>query len=382
MKILHTSDWHIGKKLNGKSRIAEQREVLFELKDICDAEKVDLVLVAGDIFDTFTPSSEAEELFFDIIEAIATPDRALIIISGNHDDWRRLAASALLASKSNVYIFGGERAPACGKGSVFVESAGKYHCVVKNASERLYVGVLPYPGEQRFGEKKDEQTFDEKMQEWINACFAENTENLPQILLSHLFMLGGIGTDGERQIELGGTRIVGKELIPENCIYTALGHLHKRQIIDLERHILYSGSLLQYSFDEAGYEKSVTIFQVQDGKVSECKKIPFAKGKKLARLTAVGIENGKQLCLDNEDKLIQLTLHIKDVLTETQSKELMAFPNLIELKLVRTGQERDLDGADRRMLNDKQAFTEYYKYRYGNDIPDDLLEEFMKLMQE
>lgn len=75
MKIMHTSDWHIGKKLNGKSRIAEQREVLFELKDICDAEKVELVLVAGDIFDTFTPSSEAEELFFDIIEAIATPER-------------------------------------------------------------------------------------------------------------------------------------------------------------------------------------------------------------------------------------------------------------------------------------------------------------------
>ena len=93
MKVLHTSDWHIGKRLLGRERIGEQREVLREIAALCERERVELVLVAGDVFDTYLPSSEAEDLFYTSVRELAGKDRAVVIISGNHDDHIRLAAA-------------------------------------------------------------------------------------------------------------------------------------------------------------------------------------------------------------------------------------------------------------------------------------------------
>ena len=90
MRILHTSDWHIGKRLMNRERLAEQEEVLDEIIQICDSERIELVLIAGDIFDTYTPSAEAEELFFRKVKKLAGESRAVLMISGNHDDGVRL----------------------------------------------------------------------------------------------------------------------------------------------------------------------------------------------------------------------------------------------------------------------------------------------------
>ena len=125
MKILHTSDWHIGKKLNGRLRLDEQKQTLMEICLICETEGVDLVLVAGDIFDTYTPSAEAEQLFFECMKNMATPSRAVVVIGGNHDDSVRLSASHLIASNSNIYIFGGENTPSLGGETVRATRIGK-----------------------------------------------------------------------------------------------------------------------------------------------------------------------------------------------------------------------------------------------------------------
>ncbi len=383
MKILHTSDWHLGKKLvNGKSRLLEQAEVLNGLCGLCDSKNIDLVLIAGDVFDTFVPPAEAEELFFNALNRLATDTRAVIVISGNHDDSVRLSASKVIASKANAYIFGGEQAPEVGNHSVCAESTGKYHCVIKKGSEKLYVGVLPYPSEQRFGERKNDLSFEQKMQGWIDACFENNLCDLPQILVSHIFMLGGQRGESERQIELGGTRLVSKELIPKNCVYTALGHLHKRQIIDTERNILYSGSILQYAFDEAGAEKTVTVFEINDGKVENLEILPLTGGKQLAKLTALSVEDAKDLLEKYSDYHCSLTLKLKGVLSETESRDLASnYPQLIELKLEQF-EEGALDiRVDRRELNEEQVFVEYYKQKTGGENPpDELLQLYLEFM--
>ena len=109
MKILHTSDWHIGKKLINKDRLPEQAEVLDEIIQICEREQIELVLVAGDIFDTYTPSAEAEELFYEKIKKVAGENRVVLAISGNHDDGVRLSAVAPLSEEQGVYIVGNAR---------------------------------------------------------------------------------------------------------------------------------------------------------------------------------------------------------------------------------------------------------------------------------
>ena len=107
MNILHTSDWHIGKRLMDRERLPEQIAALDEIVRICDERDVDLVLVAGDVFDTYMPSADAEEVFFRAVKRIAGEKRAVVIVSGNHDDGVRLAASAPLAAEEGIYLFGG-----------------------------------------------------------------------------------------------------------------------------------------------------------------------------------------------------------------------------------------------------------------------------------
>ena len=94
MRILHTSDWHIGKRIAGRERLEEQRAILSEIADLCESERIELVLIAGDVFDTFLPSAEAEDLFYAAVKKIAAGKRAVVAISGNHDDNVRLTAAA------------------------------------------------------------------------------------------------------------------------------------------------------------------------------------------------------------------------------------------------------------------------------------------------
>ena len=155
MKILHTSDLHLGKKLNGKiTRYDEQIELLKEIGALCDSEGVDILLVAGDVFDTFIPAAEAEEIFFEFLNAVSSPSRAVVIISGNHDDWQRLSASSSLAGKYNAYIFGGENIPSIGGGLVKATNIGKNFVEIFKGEEGVYIGALPYLGEIKVGEKR------------------------------------------------------------------------------------------------------------------------------------------------------------------------------------------------------------------------------------
>lgn len=385
MKIIHTSDWHIGKKLNGRSRISEQTDILNEITDIADAEKAELVLVAGDVFDTSVPSAEAEELFFKTVMRLAKQDRAVVIISGNHDDWQRLSACRDFAALSNVYIFGGGDKPPAGniKNAVFAEKTGKYHCVInsKTSGERVYLGLLPYPCERR-GEVFEGDDFESKTASRINACFEDNAENLPVIFAAHIFMLGGTCGESERAIELGGTRLVDKKLIPDFCAYSALGHLHKRQVIDGARNIVYSGAIAGYAFDEANVEKSVTAFDFSGGKVENIKIIPIKSGKKLVNLVAASVEDGKKLLCDYSDCLVKLTLKLPHALSEKETKELAGdYPALVELNLQIANGENVEKTADRRKLSEKEAFEEYHKSKFGAAPSEELMALYLELME-
>ena len=203
MKILHTSDWHIGKRLAGRERLNEQRAVLDEIAAICERESVELVLVAGDVFDTFLPSAEAEGEFFRAVKKIAGENRCLLAISGNHDDYMRLTAAAALAEEQGIYLYGNaERIPRLyPRKRVRASEAGAHHIVfVNERGEEVFVNVLPYPNEARLKEDKaPEESFSDKMRRWIEAGQRENARALPSVFLSHLFVAGGAVSESERE---------------------------------------------------------------------------------------------------------------------------------------------------------------------------------------
>lgn len=381
MNILHTSDWHIGKRLMDRERLPEQIAALDEIARICDERAVDLVLVAGDVFDTYMPSAEAEQAFFHAISRIAGERRAVVLISGNHDDGVRLAASAPLAAQEGIYLFGGGQEIAdCGGGRpVRAVAAGEGYLVVENAQgERVYINALPYPNEARLKEEKTEESYADKLRRRIERGDAGFTGGMPHILLSHLFVAGGKVSESERDIDLGGARAVPVSLF-EGFDYIALGHLHKPQKIG--GNVRYCGSLLQYSFDERE-DKQVILLHTQGERILSVEEIGLTAGKRLIRLEEKDVLRAAALLKQYEDAYIELTLHLNAPLTSQETQMLRAANEGLVSLIVRTQGQSVLPAIKRSTLSSGELFTEYYRSVYGEAPAQELTEAFLALLEE
>ena len=381
MKILHTSDWHIGKRLMSRERLDEQAEVLDEIVEICEREEVDLVLIAGDIFDTYTPSAEAEELFYQKIKKVAGQERAVLLISGNHDDGVRLSAAAPLAEEYGIYIVGNDRR-VLGKSAktrrVYPIESGKGYVLFEKGEEKAYVSLLPYPNEARFKEEKSELPYIEQMQKWIAEGESGNTQGYPSVLMAHIFVAGGSVSDGEREIDLGGARAIPVDALP-NSDYIALGHLHKKQHMG-KGNCYYSGSPLQYAFDERA-DKSVKVFDLTNGGVQNLHDLPLTKGKKLIRLEANGVEAALELLAQYPDCHVELKLFLTAPLSGTDSKRLSSNENLVSL-LAEVQTDGALQFESRKGMSDEALFDAFYKAQYGAEARPELKTLFLQTLAE
>ena len=385
MRILHTSDWHLGKRLEGRDRTQEQRGILAEIAEIAAREEVDLALVAGDVFDTYTPSADAEDAFFEGALRLSSVCPT-VVIGGNHDDAKRLAASRLLAEKREIYIAGNNRTtfrpperPAFG---CRLSGSGEGWLVFEKGSERVYVGVLPYPNETRFQEAERGDVSDaDKIRGWMADCFRANVDGLPQILLSHLFAENAVSGGGEREISLGGARAVPKDYFPD-CAYIALGHIHKHQKLSESKNIWYSGAIAQYAFDEANAEKYVQVFDLEGGKAENIRRIPLTKGRALARLAANSLAAAETLLEKYSDRYVELTLSLEHPLAPSEYKGFMSgHPNVVSLQLDFSGAREQTAEISRRNLSDRELFESFYRSRTGSEAPEDLLALFLRLME-
>ncbi len=383
MKILHTSDWHIGKRLCGRERLDEQRAVFSEIAQICDREQIELVLVAGDVFDSYLPSAEAEDLFYDTVKMLSGGKRCVIVISGNHDDHVRLTAATALSEEQGIYLYGNnDRVPKLHAAEwIHVLETSPNHMVVENcAGERVFINILPYPNEARLKEdKKPEESFCEKMSRWISNGEVKNTRHYPSIFLSHLFVAGGQMSESEREIDLGGARAVPLGLLPPSD-YIALGHLHRRQ--QFKGNVVYSGSIMQYAFDEAGCEKSVAVFDLGEKGVQGLRQIPLTQEKKLVRLETDSADAALELLKKYPDAYIELTIHLREPLTSEQVR-LMKEINSGLVSII-----PQVSGASfgvvesRKRLSSEELFVAFYKAQFAEGPSEELKQLFLSLSEE
>ena len=382
MKILHTSDWHIGKRLINRERLDEQTDVLDEIIDVCETEGIELVIIAGDIFDTYTPSAEAERLFYSKIKRIAGENRAVVIISGNHDDGVRLSAAAPLSEEQGIYIVGNERRIFAFGDTVRPVrpiSGGKgYATFVNEKGEKVFLSFLPYPNEARFKEEKSELPYVEQMQKWMEEGTSGNTENLPSIFVGHLFVAGGAVSDSELEIDLGGARAIPVDALPKSD-YIALGHLHKKQHMG-KGHCYYSGSPLQYAFDESA-DKGVKVFDLTANGVQNLRDVPLTKGKRLVRLEADSVESALALLQAYPDALVELKLILTAPLVSSDSQALSANKNLVSL-LAEVRTEENLAFESRKGLSGESLFELFYKTNYGAEPKEELKTLFLQTLTE
>ncbi|TGE31517.1 exonuclease subunit SbcD [Desulfosporosinus sp. Sb-LF] len=305
MRILHTSDWHLGRMLEGRSRINEQARFIDELCAIVEEEEVDLVLIAGDVFDTVNPPAIAEELFYDALNRLsAGGERAVVAIAGNHDNPERLCAASPLAVRHGITLYGLPKEIL--EPSLLVQpnqrrvvrgaaGLGWAELHIPNCADPAIVAMLPYPSESRLNEvlsqSLDEeilrQEYSRRVQELFSSFSKQFRPDAVNLAVSHLFVRGGLESESERPIQLGSAPTVEVEAMPSGAQYVALGHLHRAQAVKgAAVPTRYSGSPIAYSFSETGYAKSVILVEAFPGQAVSTREIFLNAGYPLVKWQA------------------------------------------------------------------------------------------------
>ncbi len=248
MRLLHTSDWHIGRSLHGADLLREQEEVLSGLADVVVAESVDVVVVAGDVYDRAVPSADATGVLDRVLMRLRDAGSAVVLTPGNHDSARRLAFGAGLMSRSGVHV----RAATDGLDEPVL---------VRDEHGEVAVYGLPYlePEIARHelgvaGARSHEAVLTEAMERVRRDLSLR--PGARSVVLAHAFVGGGVPSESERDICVGGVDLVPASVF-DGVDYVALGHLHRPQT--LTSRLRYSGSPLAYSFGEAGQQKQAWL---------------------------------------------------------------------------------------------------------------------------
>ncbi|MDU6855769.1 MAG: exonuclease SbcCD subunit D [Clostridiales bacterium] len=261
MKILHTSDWHLGRTLHGYSLIEDQAYMLDQLIEYMIQEKIELLIIAGDVYDKSLPNEEAVALFNHFVsQVIGRLEIPTVIIAGNHDSNTRIHFGSELFASKHLYIVG-----ECEKG---------YQQVTIEGSETIDVYLIPYMEPAYVREIAGDETIkrhDDAMR-YLTRQIEKEKNDRATLLVVHAFVAGGDLSDSERRLCAVGTA----EMVGADCFkpftYTALGHLHKPQAIGSE-HIRYSGSLLKYSISEANQPKCFVKLEIVDGKLTTLEEV-------------------------------------------------------------------------------------------------------------
>ncbi len=401
MKILHTSDWHLGKHLDEFSRLEEQQKVLNEICMIADKEKVNAVIVAGDLFDTFNPAVEAVDLFYKTLKKLSdNARRAVICIAGNHDSPERIEAPDPLARECGI-IFSG--LPETEVNSFELETGlkvtksdrGFIELSLPGCNYPLRLLLTPYASEIRLKKYLGSENSEEEMRNLLRSKWKELADKYcdakgVNILLAHLFFtkqgepLIPEPEDERPILHPGGAEAVYSSCIPAGIQYAAIGHLHRKQLIDTEPcPIVYSGSPVSYSFGEADQDKFVIIIEAEPGNDVKTTEIRLKAGKRLFRKRFELTDEAVAWLSQNQDSLVEITMVSETFLSAVDRKRLLDAHNGImiipELKNsgLSTG-TADLQVDLTRGIND--LFLDFFKKEKGQEPGEEIISLFNEII--
>jgi exonuclease SbcD len=284
MKIVHTSDWHIGRRWKGIQRLDELEAVLDHLAAFIEEQAIDLVLHTGDVFESRNPPAEAEQLVNRFLVRVGRSGAQMLVIAGNHDDPLRLDARSLLTELLHVQILGRPR-PASRGGARTIETRSGETAVVAAlpfASPGAWVSALDLAGEEASARTKYARMFERAALD-LSGAFRRDAVNL---FMAHTHIEGALFGESERRVHIGEDWAASPEALPSKASYIALGHIHKPQKVDAPVPAYYAGSLLQMDFGEAGEEKTFVVVTASSGKRATVEHVPYEGGLPLVDLRA------------------------------------------------------------------------------------------------
>ena len=372
MKFAHIADLHIGKRVHDFSMLEDQRYILEEMLGIFAEERVDGVLIAGDVYDKTVPSAEAVQLFDSFITKLAKMEIPVYMISGNHDSAERLAFGAELFENNGVYI------------SQVYEGEVK-RVEVEDVYGPVNIWLLPFlkPATVRHAlQREDINTYEEGVVAALQACEIDTKQR--NILVAHQFVTGADRSDSE-ETSVGGLDNVSAEVF-EDFDYVALGHIHRPQKMGRET-LRYSGTPLKYSFSEADHKKSVTIVELQEKGRTEIHIVPLVPRRDLRKMKGTYMEVTARDAYTEENQMdyLQITLTDEEDVPGALQKLRTVYPNLMRLEYdnARTRENREVQAVEaQEQKSELELFEEFYELLNNKSMKEEQVEFVEKLIQD
>jgi len=396
MKILHTSDWHLGRALYGRKRYEEFEAFLNWLADLVEAENIDVLLVAGDVFDNSTPSNRAQELYYRFLcRVAASSNRHVIVIAGNHDSPSFLNAPKELLKFLNIHIVG------------YASEQPENELIVLSGPDhepKLIVCAIPYLRDRDIRTAEAGESIEDKERKIIEGiryhyhmvCEAAEQKRavlekaVPIVAMGHLFAAGGetIDGDGVRELYIGSLLHVRTDVFPEHIDYLSLGHLHIPQTVGGSDFIRYAGSPLPIGFGEAAQEKSVALVDFL-GNAPTVTTVPVPRFQDLKTLQgdwptiARNIEELKsggsnawlEIVYEGDEIAGDLREHLDEAIAGTG----------IEILRIKNNRllERDMSGMDaEETLDDLETTDVFKRCLESHEVPEDQRPALLSAYQE
>jgi exonuclease SbcD len=373
MKFIHTSDWHIGRQFHNVSLLDEQLHVLKQLKNYARDQEVDVIVIAGDIFDRAVPPAEAVDALDNFLDEIATElNIPIIMISGNHDSAKRLRFGARQMQQSGLHIL-----------SNIADITTPIILETQTGPVHFYGIPFHDPVEVREAFNCDVKTFDDAHTHLVELIKVAKTTSIPSVVISHCFMDGAEVSDSERPLSIGGADRVSYQPL-ESFDYVALGHLHAPQSKGAE-HIRYSGSLLKYSFSEYQQKKGITLVELdKKGFVSaqHLELIPKRDVRVLEGCLADLLEEGKD-DPHNDDYIFARLTDKQDIL-DPMGQLRRLYSNILQLErtqfVLASGSRLVADVSLKR--SEEQVFNDFFEQVIGHDLIEDQNALLLEIINE
>ncbi len=400
MRLIHTSDWHLGQTLHGQDRDFEHAAFLAWLLDTLVAEQADALLVAGDIFDTVNPPLKAQERLYDFIVNAHTrlPQLDIVLIAGNHDSGGRIELPAPLMKRLNAHAIG--RIGWLADGGLDHE---RLLLPLHDAAGQVaaWCLALPFlrPAEVTGGEAGDDYLTGIRQvhEQLIAAGQARRQPGQALVAISHAHLAGGaVSEDSERNIVIGNAEALPASLFPESIAYVALGHLHKPQQVAGQARIRYSGSPLPLSFAEVNYPHQVLRVTLDGERLAAVDSLPVPRSvdllrigpaplpEVLDRLAALPARGLFDEALPWLEVRVQLDEPLPDLRARIEAALTGKACRLVRIASEYAGRGREAEsevllGLDR--ITPSELFARAWQAEYGNPPDEQALEDFATLLQ-
>lgn len=405
LKILHTADWHLGKRLQEYSRLDEQKLVLEEICQIADRESVDLVLLAGDIFDSFNPSHEAVELLYKTLRRLSkNGTRPIVAISGNHDSTQFVEAPDPLAREMGIFFYGkyDNIIPTGTLDSgiqISRSEPGFLELKLPDIDFPIRLILAPYANEVSLRTYLGEENREAELRAILSSNWAALAEKYcdtkgVNLFVGHFFFVqeGAKVIEAEPESErpilhVGGAQALYTQNIPDTIQYAALGHLHRYHAVSQKPFpAVYSSSPLAYSFSEADQEKKVILIEALPGKAVDYQAIGLSQGRPLYRVKFDSLEATLSWLEQNPFCFVEITYVTEEAIEASTRKAILkahdGIVNLIPQLKNQVTQESFQLHVDDLSKDMDSLFRLFYQSEKGLEPNAEILDLFKEIISQ